>query len=95
LCYEGIGFNRNIYLRWLDAAAAFCSDTDDLLEVRARLEPVVGQEIKSDVNRRKAIDILISIWGKSAALQLDPHGKPLSISRKRPPPRTASGCTMA
>ena len=65
---KGIGFNRNIYLPWLDAAAAFCAETDDPTEIRARLEPVVGQRISSAVNRRKAIDILINIWVKSAEI---------------------------
>jgi hypothetical protein len=65
---KGIGFNRNITLPWLDAAAAFCAETDDPADLRARLEPVVGQRIASDVNRRKAIDILINIWVKSAGI---------------------------
>jgi len=67
---KGIGFNRNIYLPWLDATAAFCAETDDAAEIRARLEPVVGQRISSAVNRRKAIDILINIWVKSAEIAL-------------------------
>jgi hypothetical protein len=62
---KNIGFNRNIRLAWLDAAAAFCGESDDSAEIRARLEPVVGQDIASDVNRRKAIDILINIWVKT------------------------------
>jgi hypothetical protein len=65
---KGIGFNRNITLPWLDAAAAFCAETDDPAELRARLEPVVGQRIASAANRRKAIDILINIWVKSAGI---------------------------
>jgi len=65
---KGIGFNRNIYLPWLDATAAFCAETEDPVEIRARLEPVVGQRISSAVNRRKAIDILINIWVKSAEI---------------------------
>jgi hypothetical protein len=63
---KGIGFNRNIYLPWLDAAAAFCAESDDPADIRARLEPIVGQRISSTENRRKAIDILINIWVKSA-----------------------------
>ena len=63
---KGIGFNRNIYLPWLDAAAAFSAETDDPTEMRERLEPVVGQRIASDINRYKAINILINIWVKSA-----------------------------
>jgi hypothetical protein len=62
---KGIGFNRNIYLAWLDAAAAFCAEGDDPGLVRARLDPVVEPRIRSAVNRRKAIDILINIWVKS------------------------------
>ena len=54
---KGIGFNRNIFLPWLDAAAAFCAETDDPAEIRARLEPVLSQRISSAVNRRIAIDI--------------------------------------
>ena len=65
---KGIGFNRNIYLPWLDAAAAFCAETDDPAEIRARLEPVVRQRISSAENRRKAIDILINIWVKGAEI---------------------------
>jgi len=65
---KGIGFNRNIYLPWLDATAAFCAETEDPAEIRTRLEPVVGQRISSAANRRKAIDILINIWGKSAEI---------------------------
>jgi hypothetical protein len=67
---KGIGFNRNIYLSWLDAVAAFSAESDDRVEIRTRLEPVVGQRISSAVNRRKAIDILINIWVKSA--KIDP-----------------------
>jgi hypothetical protein len=62
---KNIGFNRNIRLAWLDAAAAFCGETDDSAEIRARLETVVGQDVASEVNRRKAIDILINIWVKT------------------------------
>lgn len=91
---KDIGFNRNIYRSWLDAAAAFCAETDDpsgslpsgqrLAEVRARLEPVVEQDIKSAVNRRKAIDILINIWGKSADLAPGLHREALALFRTMP-----------
>ncbi|MBN1137908.1 MAG: hypothetical protein JXM73_15065 [Anaerolineae bacterium] len=81
---KDIGFNRNIYRAWLDAAAAFCAETDDLAEVRARLEPVVEQDIKSAVNRRKAIDILINIWGKSADLAPGLHREASLFFRSTP-----------
>ncbi len=65
---KGIGFNRSIFLPWLDATAAFCAETADPAEIRERLELVVGQDIASAVNRRKAIDILVNIWVKSAGI---------------------------
>jgi len=65
---KGIGFNRSIFLPWLDATAAFCAETDDPSEIRERLELVVGQDIASAVNRRKTIDILVNIWVKSARI---------------------------
>ena len=76
---KGIGFNRNIYLPWLDATAAFCAETDAPAAIRARLEPVVGQRISSAVNRRKAIDILINIWVKSA--EIAPQLRHEAVSR--------------
>ena len=68
---KGIGFNRNIRLSWLDATAAFCGETDDPFEMWARLEPLLRQQISSDVNRRKSIDILINIWSKSAKIDAE------------------------
>lgn len=62
---KGIGFNRNIYLSWLDATAALCSETSDPAQIRARLEPLIGQDIRDPDNRRKAIDILLNIWVKT------------------------------
>lgn len=62
---KGIGFNRNIKRAWLDAAAAFCAESNDGAAVRARLEPIIGLELNSPTNIRKAIDILLNIWQKS------------------------------
>ena len=63
---KNIGFRRNIYLSWLDAAAAYAAETPDPAELRARLDPVVAQQIASPKTRRIALDILVNIWGKSA-----------------------------
>ena len=63
---KGIGFNRNIFLPWLDAVAAFCAETDDPVELRERLESVLTQDMRGVDARRKTIDILINIWLKSA-----------------------------
>jgi len=76
---KGIGFRRNIYLHWMDAAAAFCGESNDLAELRARLEPVVKEQIKSDENRRIAIDILLNIWAKSADIHPGLHADALRI----------------
>jgi hypothetical protein len=62
---KGIGFNRTIFRAWLDAVAAFCAETDDPDELRARLEPVVGQHLTGEDAQRKTIDVLINIWLKS------------------------------
>ena len=76
---KNIGFRRNIYLSWLDAAAAFCVENPDPAELRARLDPVVAQQIVSAENRRMAIDILVNIWGKSAAAHPALHAEALSL----------------
>jgi len=58
-----IGFRRNVYLEWLEEAAAlFCMGVDTR-EVRDRLDGVLKPTVRSDVNRRQAIDILVNIWG--------------------------------
>lgn len=62
---KGVGFNRNIYLSWLDASAALCAEIGDLLTLRERLTAVVAARIADPDNQRKAVDILINIWVKS------------------------------
>jgi len=66
LMQKRIGFRRNIYLHWMDAAAAYCAESTDPVELRARLEPIVGERIKSAENRAYAITILLNIWAVSA-----------------------------
>ena len=61
-----IGFRRNIYLQWMDAVAAYSAETSDPAELRARLDPIVGEQIKSAENRAYAITILLNIWAVSA-----------------------------
>ncbi len=65
---KGIGFNRTVFRSWLDATAAFCAETDDPEELRARLEPVVGQHLTGEEGRRKTIDVLLNIWLKSGEI---------------------------
>lgn len=59
---KGIGFNRNIFLPWLEAAARCRLESNSPQVMREWLGDVVGQRIKSAENRRKAIDILVNIW---------------------------------
>jgi hypothetical protein len=65
---KGIGFNRNIDFSWLDTTAAFCAETSDPAELRARLVPVVAQDRKGVDAVRKTVDILINIWLKSGSV---------------------------
>jgi hypothetical protein len=59
---KGVGFNRNIRLLWLDATAAFCQESADGVDIGARLEPLIAQDISSPTNIRKTKKILLNIW---------------------------------
>jgi hypothetical protein len=76
---KGIGFNRNIKLEWLDAVAAFCAETDDPAEIRARLRPVLAQDRTGTDAIRKSIDILINIWLKSSSITPDLHQRAVTF----------------
>ena len=62
---KGIGFNRNILLRWLNVAAELAAEGLPADQVRPRLDAVVSRDIASEENRRKSIDILVNIWVKT------------------------------
>ncbi len=62
-----IGFRRNIYRTWLDAAAALCVETRDSAELRVRLDPIVADHVESVENRRTTIGILLHIWHNSTS----------------------------
>lgn len=62
---NAIGFRRNIYLDWMDAAAAFAAAGDDTATMRARLDPIVEHVVKSEENRRYALTILCNIWSSN------------------------------
>lgn len=59
---NAIGFRRNIYLGWLDAAAVYAAAGDDDAALRAHLDPLIAQTVASAENRRYAITILTTIW---------------------------------
>jgi hypothetical protein len=79
---KGIGFNRNIKLAWLDAVAAFCTEMDDPAGIRARLEPIIAQDIKSPTNIRKSIDILLNIWFRDETTMTFLHQEALRLYRE-------------
>lgn len=62
---KGIGFNRNIKLEWLEAAAAFRHDSGSTDAIRSRLEAVVAQDRTGQEAVRKSLDILLNIWVKT------------------------------
>ncbi|MSP14283.1 MAG: hypothetical protein EXR62_15180 [Chloroflexi bacterium] len=83
---KGIGFNRNIFLPWLDAVAALRAGTADAAQIRAQLDPIVQQDIASAENRRKAIDILINIWVKTGGVSPRLHQQALHFFQTTPVP---------
>ena len=62
---KNIGFNRNVKLDWLDAAAVFSTETSDRTEIRQRLDVVLSEDRTGVDAKRKTIDILINIWIKN------------------------------
>ncbi|MEN9934134.1 MAG: hypothetical protein RLZZ387_713, partial [Chloroflexota bacterium] len=81
---KGIGFRRNIRLEWLDATAALRGETDDVQQIRERLETIVA--IESRENRRMAIDILVNIWVKSADRYPRLHHEAVAVYRETSAP---------
>lgn len=62
---KNIGFRRSIYRSWLDAAAMLATETDNSVQLRAKLDPVVAAHIEGKESRRMALDILVKVWGVS------------------------------
>lgn len=59
---KGVGFNRQLWRSWLDAAAAFVAESQDPATLRAQLEPVLTLDMAGVDARRKTIDLLLNIW---------------------------------
>lgn len=76
---KGIGFNRTIFLSWLEAAASTRVQCDDIRTMRERLAEVVGRDLKGTDARRKTIDVLVNIWHKSASIDNDLHRQALAF----------------
>ena len=76
---KGIGFNRTIFLRWLDAAVDLRIRTDDLPSLRNGLKVVVGQDIIGVDAIRKSVDVIVNIWHKSAEIDDGLHAQALKF----------------
>ena len=76
---KGIGFNRTIKLKWLNAAANLRSQTDDPGALREELEEILLQDMSGVEARRKTIDVLVNIWLKSADISRTLNTKALEL----------------
>jgi len=76
---KGIGFSRNLLLPWLDAAAAFRTETDDPTQIRERLESILRLDLSGVDARRKTIDVLLGVWHKSAEVAPSLHAEALQL----------------
>ena len=76
---KNIGFSRTVTLAWLDATALYRTQTDDALQIRQDLEPLLEKHLKGVDARRKTIDVLLSIWLKSAEISPELHAEALRL----------------
>lgn len=72
---KNIGISRFVRIDWLDAAATLRAETSDPAEIRARLDPIVGESVQGIASRRKAIDVLLNVWHKSERVAPDLHAE--------------------
>lgn len=59
-----VGFRRDLRATWFDAAAALRVETDDVDEIRTRLDDLLAPEIIGPENRAITVQILLRIWAK-------------------------------
>jgi hypothetical protein len=76
---KGIGFNRTIFLNWLDAAADLRAQTSDLPSLRDGIKEIVGQDITGIDAIRKSVDVIVNIWHKSAEVNSALHTQALEL----------------
>jgi len=76
---KGIGFNRSIFLPWLDAAAELRLRSDNLAAMREGLQVIVGRDLHGVDAIRKTVDVLVNIWLKSEAVHAGLHADALQI----------------
>lgn len=76
---KGIGFNRTIFLRWLDAAADTRVQTADLFTLRNGIREFVRHDLKGVDAIRKTVDVIVNIWHKSAEIDAGLHTQALEF----------------
>ena len=76
---KGIGFNRTIFLDWLNAAAELRYRTSELTSLREGMKEVVGRDITGVDAIRKSVDIVVNIWHKSADVDSSLHTQALEF----------------
>jgi hypothetical protein len=76
---KGIGFNRTITLKWLNAAANLRSQTGDPTSLRQGLEKVLLEDMQGVDARRKTIDVLVNIWAKAGEVAPSLHAAALDL----------------
>lgn len=76
---KGIGFLHNLNLTWLDAAAESRLRNDDILSMRSYLDQVISQDVQGAESRRKTIDVLVSIWHKTAWVNEELHNQAIAF----------------
>jgi hypothetical protein len=76
---KGLGFIHNVNLAWLDAAAESRLRSSDLLSMREELDQLLKDEVRGVGSRRKTIDVLVSIWQKSEAVDAELFNQALNF----------------
>jgi hypothetical protein len=76
---KGIGFNRTIFLHWLDAASELRAQTSELAPLRDGIKETVGKDITGIDAIRKSVDVVVNIWHKSAEVDSALHAQALEF----------------
>lgn len=61
---KSVGYRRDIRATWFDTVAALRTETDDISEIRRRLDDLLTIEIRGAENRALTVQILTRIWAK-------------------------------
>lgn len=65
---KGVGFNRNIRLKWMEAVAGHRIEGHSPEETRKSLDRILAETLHNAEGRRKSIDVLMRIWFHSGKI---------------------------